>query len=445
MRTILFWFRNDLRLHDQRALQQAIAHAQTHNQALLLVYVHEPIQDEPTAWGFRRMGGHRRWFVADALQDLQTSLKAMGQPLVLLHGSAADVLPACARLVQSDTVFCEDIAAPEEEAQVQALISAGLTVKTLWQSSLIEPDALPFAAENMPQVFTEFRQRIESARLKPVAPLPGPTQLLSPPNDNLIALNTLPGFTDNPFTLLQAHTEVDSQDHSNVRSNLPYTKGQFRGGETSALAHLQNYLTPPWPDRYKQTRNALQGEHTSSLWSPWLATGAVSARRIWADLHAYEQTHGSNDGTYWLWFELLWRDNFRMLHLQHGPQLYTARGLSSLPKPKHFPKDFQRWCSGQTGEAIVDAGMRELAATGFTSNRMRQIVASYLVHDLSCDWRAGAAWFESQLVDFDVCSNQGNWLYISGRGTDPRMGRRFNPTKQTQYHDPHGHYRKIWL
>jgi deoxyribodipyrimidine photo-lyase len=445
MRTTVFWFRCDLRLHDQRALQQAIAHAQAHNQSLLLVYVHEPIQDEPTAWGFRRMGVHRRRFLADALHDLQTSLKAMGQQLVLLHGSAADVLPACARLVQADTVFCEDIAAPEEEAQVQALINAGLTVKTLWQSSLIEPDALPFAAEEMPQVFTEFRQRIESARLKPLAPLPAPTQLPSPANDNLIALNTLPGFTDNPFTLLQAHSEGDAQADSHVCSNFPYTQAQCRGGEASALAHLQNYLTPPWPDRYKQTRNALQGEHTSSHWSPWLATGAVSARRIWADLHAYEQTHGSNDGTYWLWFELLWRDNFRMLHLQHGPQLYAARGLSSLPKPKHFPKDFQRWCLGQTGEAIVDAGMRELAATGFTSNRMRQIVASYLVHDLSCDWRAGAAWFESQLVDFDVCSNQGNWLYISGRGTDPRMGRRFNPTKQTQDHDTHGHYRKIWL
>ena len=384
------------------------------------MYVHEPIQDESTAWGFRRMGGHRRRFVAD-------------------------VLPACARLVQADTVFCEDIAAPEEEAQVQALINAGLTVKTLWQSSLIEPDALPFAAEEMPQVFTEFRQRIESARLKPEAPLLAPTQLPSPANDTLIALTTLPGFIDNPFTLMQAHIESDAQDDSHVCSNFPYTQAQCRGGEASALAHLQNYLTPPWPDRYKQTRNALQGEHTSSHWSPWLATGAVSARRIWADLHAYEQTHGSNDGTYWLWFELLWRDNFRMLHLQHGPQLYASRGLSSLSKPKHFPKDFQRWCLGQTGEAIVDAGMRELAATGFTSNRMRQIVASYVVHDLSCDWRAGTAWFESQLVDFDVCSNQGNWLYISGRGTDPRMGRRFNPAKQTQDHDPHGHYRKIWL
>ena len=89
--------------------------------------------------------------------------------------------------------------------------------------------------------------------------------------------------------------------------------------------------------------------------------------------------------------------------------------------------------------------MRELAATGFTSNRMRQIVASFLVHDLFCDWRAGAAWFESQLVDFDVSSNQGNWLYVSGRGTDPRVGRRFNPAKQTQDHDAQGRYRQVWL
>lgn len=441
MRTTIFWFRNDLRLHDQRALKQAIEHAQTHQQALLMIYVHESAQDEPTAWGFRRMGAHRRRFVADTLQDLQNALAALGQRLVLLHGPVAEVLPDCARWVQADTVFCEDIAAPEEEAQVQALINAGLNVKTQWQSSLIEPDALPFAAEDMPQVFTEFRQRIESKGLKPLAPLPAPAQLPAPPSEPTSAWASFPGWTEDAFKLLQAHTE----DDAHTRSNFPYTQAQCRGGETSALAHLQSYLTPPWPDRYKQTRNALQGQHTSSHWSPWLATGAVSARRIWAELQAYEQTHGSNDGTYWLWFELLWRDNFRMLHLQHGPQLYAARGLSNLPKPSHYPKDFQRWCQGQTGEPIVDAGMRELAATGFTSNRMRQIVASFLVHDLSCDWRAGAAWFESQLVDFDVSSNQGNWLYVSGRGTDPRVGRRFNPTKQAQDHDPQGRFQKAWL
>jgi len=445
MACTLFWFRCDLRLHDQRALKQAIEHAHANQQALLLVYVHEPVQDESTALGFRRMGAHRRRFLADTLQDLQNALGALDQRLVLLHGPVADVLPACARLAQADTVFCEDIAAPEEEAQVWALINAGLTVKTLWQSSLIEPDALPFATEDMPQVFTEFRQRIESKGLKPLAPLPAPTQLPATPIEPPNTWASLPGWTDNAFTLLQAHTEDNVQEDAHPRSNFPYTQTAYRGGETSALAHLHRYLTSPWPDRYKQSRNALQGQHTSSHWSPWLATGAVSARRIWADLQAYEHTHGSNDGTYWLWFELLWRDNFRMLHLQHGPQLYAARGLSNLPKPSHFPKDFQRWCNGQTGEPIVDAGMRELAATGFTSNRMRQIVASILVHDLSCDWRAGAAWFESQLVDFDVSSNQGNWLYVSGRGTDPRAGRRFNPQKQAQDHDAQGRFQRTWL
>lgn len=438
MHTTLFWFRNDLRLHDQRALRLAVAHAQQHQQRLLLVYVHEPTQDAATAWGFARMGQHRRRFVADTLQDLNASLHALGQRLVLLHGAVQDVLPACARQVQADTVFCEEIAAPEEQAQVQALMDAGLTVNALWQSSLIEPDALPFDVADMPQVFTTFRQRVESARCQPLPPVPAPTQLPAPPGE---ALDTLPGWTENAAQLLQTHERDDAHE----RSNFPYTQAHCRGGETSGLAHLQSYLTPPWPDRYKQTRNALQGQHTSSHWSPWLATGAVSARTLWAQLHAYEQAHGANDGTYWLWFELLWRDNFRLLHLQHGRQLYAARGLSSLPGPSHFPKDFQRWCSGHTGEPIVDAGMRELAHTGFTSNRMRQIVASYLVHDLACDWRAGAAWFESQLVDFDVYSNQGNWLYVSGRGTDPRQGRRFNPAKQTQDHDPQGRYQKTWL
>jgi deoxyribodipyrimidine photo-lyase len=439
--TTLYWFRNDLRLQDQPALLQAAAHATANGQALLLVYLHEAEQDATTAWGFRRMGPHRRRFLADTLQDLHTSLQILGQTLVLLHGTAGiagTALANCARRVNASHVFCEDIAAPEEQAQVQALRDAGLTVHTVWQSSLLEPTDLPFDVADLPQVFTTFRQRGEAAGLRPRPPLPAPTQLPVPPD---VELHTLPGWAGSPDHLLQ----TPQGQNAHERSNFPYTLPHCQGGEASALAHLQSYLTPPWPDRYKQTRNALQGQHTSSHWSPWLATGALSARSIWAALHAYEQQHGANDGTYWLWFELLWRDYFRFLHLQHGRQLYAASGLSQLPHPSHWPKDFQRWCDGQTGEPIVDAGMRELANTGFTSNRMRQIVASYLVHDLACDWRAGAAWFESQLVDFDVCSNQGNWLYVSGRGTDPRQGRRFHPTKQTQEHDPQGRYQKVWL
>ena len=187
-------------------------------------------------------------------------------------------------------------------------------------------------------------------------------------------------------------------------------------------------------------------QHFSTKFSPWLACGAISAAMIYAGLKRFEVERGANDSTYWIWFELLWRDYFRFLHLQHGKKLHRKQGLggfelANVPSNK---QGFTRWCEGRTGEPLVDAGMHELAATGWLSNRMRQIVASYLIHDLGADWRAGAAWFESQLIDYDVYSNQGNWLYIAGRGTDPRGGRRFNPQMQAQQHDRDGAYRRFW-
>ena len=163
-----------------------------------------------------------------------------------------------------------------------------------------------------------------------------------------------------------------------------------------------------------------------------------------AAIRAFEAERGANDGSYWLWFELLWRDHFRWMSRKHGRRLYGARGLSDRPLPAHNARGFERWTEGRTGDALVDAGMRELSATGYLSNRLRQNVASYLVHDLGGDWRAGAAWFEAQLIDYDCCSNQGNWLYIAGRGTDPRGGRRFNTHKQAQDYDRDGAYRRLW-
>ena len=132
------------------------------------------------------------------------------------------------------------------------------------------------------------------------------------------------------------------------------------------------------------------------------------------------------------------------MHLHHGRALYRAQGLGPARATPHDAGRFAAWCAGQTGQPLVDAGMRELAATGYLSNRLRQVTASYLIHDLQCDWRAGAAWFENHLLDYDVYSNQGNWLYIAGRGTDPRGGRRFDPVQQAQTYDPHGAYQDLW-
>ena len=225
---------------------------------------------------------------------------------------------------------------------------------------------------------------------------------------------------------------------------MPHNSTGCDGGETAGLAHLSQYLARKLPDSYKRTRNGLTGIDYSSKWSPWLATGALSARRIMAELRDYETAYGATDGSYWLWFELLWRDYFRFLHLQYGTRLYHGRGLGQQAIGAHDAQGYARWCEGRTGQPLIDAAMRELMTTGYLSNRLRQVVASYLVYDLGGDWRAGAAWFESQLVDYDVYSNQGNWLYLAGRGTDPRGGRHFNVDKQTADHDGNGSYRRLW-
>jgi deoxyribodipyrimidine photo-lyase len=216
------------------------------------------------------------------------------------------------------------------------------------------------------------------------------------------------------------------------------------GGETGGLAHLARYLARKLPDTYKQTRNGLTGLDYSSKWSPWLATGALSARRILAELREYEAEQGASDGSYWLWFELLWRDYFRFLHLQYGVRLYHGRGIGKLAPPTHDAQNFERWRQGRNGTV---AGRRRHART--QRHRLPEQPAAASRRQLP-DLRIGRrlarrrAWFESQLVDYDVYSNQGNWLYIAGRGSDPRGGRRFNVDKQTAEHDADGAYRRLW-
>lgn len=424
--TLIYWFRNDLRLADNPALIRACTEATL----LLPVYCHDPAQDAATPWGGVRMDHHRRHFLAATLADLKAQLAERGSLLLELTGAPETVLPALMRATGASAIHCETIAAPEEMAQVASLHSAGIVVRTSWQSSMLAPADLPFPAAALPDVFTSFRQAVERAGVVPAAPL-------SPP-----VLPACPEISSIDAALLHQPSLIPVQH--DARSSFPYSIAAFKGGESAATAHLARYFGQDLAHTYKQTRNCLTGTDYSSKFSPWLASGALSARSACAALRQFEAAHGANDSTYWLWFELLWRDYFRLLNLKYGRRLYQAQGLSQAPPPSHDSRRFQRWCRGETGEPLVDAGMHELAATGYLSNRLRQMVASFLIHDLACDWRAGAAWFESQLLDYDVCSNQGNWLYVAGRGTDPRGGRRFNPQKQAHDHDPAGLYQALW-
>lgn len=426
MTTVIYWFRSDCRVHDHPGLQAALRDATR----LLPVFVDDPRQQQPDRWGFAPRGRHRQVFLADTLADLDASLRRLGNGLEIVTGTPETVLPALARACGASRIVCEDIPCPQEQGAVRAIRAAGITVQTIWHATLIAPRQLPFAVADLPGVFTRFRVRIEEAGVLPLQPLPEPVSL--PPRPAACPVPDVPPRLARPEP---AH---------DPRSAFPYAEPAWQGGEQAALRHLHAYFSDDRAPTYKATRNGLTGTSYSSKWSPWLATGALSPRRVFAALRDHEAEAGVSDGSYWLWFELLWRDYFRFLHARHGSRLYRVEGLGQLPPPRHDARRFADWCAGRSGQAFVDAGMRDLAATGFLSNRMRQMVASWLIHDVPGDWRAGAAWFESQLIDYDPCSNQGNWLYLAGRGTDPRGVRRFCPRRQAEQYDPDGAYRRVW-
>lgn len=190
------------------------------------------------------------------------------------------------------------------------------------------------------------------------------------------------------------------------------------------------------------TRNGLLGADYSSKLSPWLAFGNVSPRTVAAEVARYEAAAGANESTYWLLFELLWRDYFRFAAVGWGTRMFKlwgprghARSTAPDDRGRAWRKDggmLAAWARGRTGYPFVDANMRELLLTGFMSNRGRQNVASFFVKDMDMDWRIGAEWFESTLIDHDPASNYGNWTYVAGVGADPREDRYFLIPKQAR-------------
>ena len=197
---------------------------------------------------------------------------------------------------------------------------------------------------------------------------------------------------------------------------------------------------------YKLTRNGLIGEDYSSKFSPWLANGSVSVKYIFKSLKEYEKEVEKNDSTYWLYFELIWRDFFKYVSMQHKDKFFNKDGIYGEDKEWSDDQDILlNWINGKTNEPFVNANMIELSQTGFMSNRGRQNVSNYLTKELKIDWRIGAEYFESMLIDYDVHSNYGNWLYNAGIGNDSMPFRKFNPKLQSERYDPDKLYEKIWL
>jgi deoxyribodipyrimidine photo-lyase len=376
---------------------------------------------------FIKMGDRRFSFLLESIEDLSNSLSAFGSKLTIRIGDPQLVLEDTLKDTSADVVFCSDEIAFDEREMLDS-IEAKLPLKRIGFGTLYQPEQLPFELNQLPDVFTPFRKKVERYAEEPT---------------EADSINNLPKL---PSTLPKNQFEELFSNKPRI-STHPHTAFPFQGGEKAGLDRLKQYL---WESdcvaRYKKTRNGLLGTDYSTKFSPWLANGSLSPRRIYNEVRRYEKEVVSNSSTYWVIFELLWRDYFQMVSLKFGRKIFLQSGLKtdSSKKWSFNASILTDWIEGKTAEDFVNASMKELLLTGWMSNRGRQNVASYLAHDLGQDWRYGAAWFESQLIDYDPASNWGNWAYVAGVGNDPRPQRKFNIRSQQERYDANQSFTKLW-
>jgi len=434
---VICLLRNDLRVHDNEVLLWA----HRNGDYIIPLYCFDPDHFKGTwHFSFPKTGPHRAKFLLECVQDLKKNLISQNSNLVSEISKPLDCIK---RL----TEYCSDISKPVvdvvfqkevtfEEINVENDIkefckSHAINVQELWGSTMYHTQDLPFKSRAaIPDTYTQFRKEVESkSKVRPVLAMPQSFKPIPPG----LPLGSVP---DLQALGVQDEYQVDQ------RSAFP-----FSGGETQALERVQHYL---WGThsvaKYKETRNGLVGKNYSTKFSPWLALGCISPRSIFSMIKKYEKEEVANQSTYWVLFELIWRDYFKFVCQKYGDRVFYLSGILNkhLPWSQDMDK-FRAWADGRTGVPFVDANMRELKYTGWMSNRGRQNVASFLVKDLGLDWRLGAEWFESQLLDHDVCSNYGNWNYAAGIGNDPRENRKFNMIKQGMDYDGEGEFVRLWV
>lgn len=411
----LVWFTQDLRLHDNPVL----SYAHSNSGSILHVVFIKDLLHPASMPGIGKPSFNRKKFLYQALLDLSVRLKKQGHSLLTIDGSANEHLSYLILEHNIQVIYKSRQSGYNENKQWQTLKRIYPFIEFIDYSTftLFSEDTLPFKLNALPDHFTKFRKTIE-------------TEIIQP----------------RPYckTTLSADPIVHSKSQSLI-SELSQKHTIFIGGETEALNHLKKYFSGQLASTYKQTRNNLLGFNSSTKLSPWLAQGSLSIIRVYNYLKYYEEIIEKNDSTYWIYFELLWREFFFWVAKKQGSALFTKRGRKkTAPLTSFYAERFQAWCNGETPWPIVNACMKELVETGFLSNRGRQIVASCLVNELDMDWRYGAAFFEQHLLDYDVASNWGNWQYLAGVGVDPRGKRHFDLDKQARKIDPNGEYIKKW-
>jgi deoxyribodipyrimidine photo-lyase len=442
-RFILHWFRHgDLRVHDNPAL--------VHSASLLTTAVGSSSQPDviipifcfdTKIFGNQaytstaktiKCGPRRAKFIIESVLELRNQLQTKCKSQLLVAcGDPSQVLNHVADYIHNHyktdkvRIVCqEEVASEEKQAvkDVQAVfknrfpLSSDKLLFEIWGSTMYDRYDLPYDTEELKQLpdgFTPFRTTVEQkAKIKKPLPVP---KLLPFPNDWPTKLtngeDTIDGnpnmFASTVYMPTLQELGYTDEQIEETEQHDPRGVMVFHGGETAGLARVQHYI---WEKDllkdYFDTRNGMIGADYSTKFSPWLAHGCVSPRHIVSECSKYESERVKNKSTYWVVFELLWRDYCKFFTVKHQEKIFRSNGiLAEKASWKLHRPNFEAWKEGRTGYPLVDANMREMKATGFMSNRGRQNVASFLAFELQYDWRYGGDWFESNLIDYDVYSN----------------------------------------
>ncbi len=369
----------------------------------------------------QEMGKFRYQFFLEAALELKANLAKEKIDLILLKDDenlAAKLKEICKAYEIEHTVTSYPRGV--YEGNILGMLCELTAVFTCEDDNLVAMDELPFT--ELPKVFTPFRKEVEA---------------------NLDVRD----MTQDPLLKKFADSHAFSDTFELIKHpKHPNSAYPFTGGESAAHERLNYYIGESKAIlEYKETRNELIGENYSSKLSAYLAVGNLSPVQVYYAIKGFENQVEKNDSTYWLLFELLWREYFMLVALQGQTDIYALKGIQNKGSKNYTNniKKFEQWCTGNTEHPFINANMKELIATGYMSNRGRQNVASYLVHHLKVDWRWGATFFEKHLIDYDISLNWCNWMYVAGVGNNTR-NKVFDPTLQQERYDPESAYCRLW-
>ena len=418
---ILVWFRNDLRLHDNEMLVDAIAKSDS----ILPVYILDHRFFGETKYGTLKTGNIRAQFILESVLGLRNALKQIGGNLLVAEGNPEDIIPQLVQEYEITEVYHHREVA-REETHVSTLVENALwklriNLKHFIGHTLYNKEDLPFPIKDIPDAFNQFKKKIErDSIIKPC--------FLAPDRINVaevIDWGTLSSLEDLSLLPQQKDQRADFE---------------FAGGEAEGLVHLQKVIVAM--QQAATTKNLI----LASKLSAWLAMGSLSPRKVYWEIKKMEGVPNTKAMFNHILLGLLWRDYFRFMFKKYGNTFFNPDGFGSqgLIDIANETENFNKWRSGQTGFAVVDAVMTELNQTGFISNIARQTAALYLINNLEVSWIFGAAYFEEKLIDYNPASNWGNWANVAGVGNDQKSKSVFDLDKNIKNLDPKGNYALTW-